>query len=54
VVERLTTVGLENIRVKVFVEMIRAGATKSEAFAYIDLIYPFEKKEKNDGHDGRG
>jgi hypothetical protein len=39
----LTRVGLENERVRVFLEMLRNGATKEEAFAYIELIYPFEE-----------
>ena len=39
----MTRLGLENIRVRIFSEMIRAGATKAEAFAYIDLIHPFEE-----------
>jgi hypothetical protein len=29
--------------VRVFNEMMRAGASKSEALAYLDLIYPFEE-----------
>jgi hypothetical protein len=45
----VTRIGLERIRVRIFLEMIRSGATKQEAFAYIDLIHPFEEKEENDG-----
>jgi hypothetical protein len=40
----VTRRGLENIRVRVFTEMIRSGATKEEAFAYLDLIYPFDER----------
>jgi hypothetical protein len=43
----VTRIGIERMRVRVFLEMIRSGATKQEAFAYIDLIYPFE--EAKDG-----
>jgi hypothetical protein len=39
----VTRVGLERIRVRVFSEMLRAGATKDEAFAYIELIHPLEE-----------
>jgi hypothetical protein len=39
----MTRIGLERARVRIFIEMIRAGATKDEAFAYIDLIYPLEE-----------
>jgi len=39
----MTRRGLEAIRVRVFTEMVRNGATKAEAFAYIDLIHPLEE-----------
>jgi hypothetical protein len=32
----------ERLRVRVFIEMTRAGASKSEAFTFIDLMYPLE------------
>ena len=38
----MTRRGLENARVRVFTEMVRSGASKEEAFAYIDLIYPLD------------
>jgi hypothetical protein len=39
----MTRRGLENIRVRVFTQMVRNGATTVEALTYIDLIYPFEE-----------
>jgi hypothetical protein len=39
----MTRLGLERIRVRVFIQMLRAGASKAEAFAYIELMYPFEE-----------
>jgi hypothetical protein len=39
----MTRRGLERIRVRVFMQMLRSGATKDQAFAYIDLIYPLEE-----------
>ena len=38
----MTRRGLENERVRVFVAMVKAGASKDEAFAYIDLMWPIE------------
>ena len=41
----MTRRGIERMRVLVFVEMMKNGATKDEAFDYIDLIHPFEEAE---------
>jgi len=39
----MTRAGIERERFLVFVSMTRNGATREEAFAYIDLIYPLEE-----------
>jgi hypothetical protein len=43
--------GLERLRFLAFVQMTRSGATKDEAYTYIDLIHPvktepFEEEPK--------
>jgi hypothetical protein len=38
----MTRAGIERERFLAFVQMTSAGASRDEAFTYIDLIHPFE------------
>jgi hypothetical protein len=47
----LTRFGLQVERMRVFIQMTRNGATKDEAFTYIDLLYPMKDEPDEEQSD---
>lgn len=42
----MTRAGIERERFLAFVQMTRSGATRDEAFAYLDLVFPIATSQQ--------